>query len=310
MGRDIEKAGALAQSFGSNAGSRTSSSSSASLSLSATSSNVPGSKSGAGGRAASSSSSIYLEDEHDYADRRARSQTLSNIKAEEDDNSCMVNQDSLNGNPKNGHALRGGSSVSVLHSRQSSFATDATLDTLDDPSTFKLKLRVGLFYLACSTAHELMIYKIAQRTFWQTAAFFLSFEYLLWLVCGVILMIYMRFSKSVPLQKIIGGNGTQLLWPSSSSPSLYKDVLPLAALLVATAALRLFKDGLLDVTSSASISVSCHFQMVLFGTALIARTNHLQICTITLIRLLQSYIAPALLLLIPSMYISTVQATN
>jgi hypothetical protein len=216
---------------------------------------------------------LALDGEYQHGDTLSRTQSSS--KADSDDHFLHEVENSLYGNPRSHHVSHAShdkyasaSTVAPAGSRLPSPFMDTT-DSLDDSTTFKRKLRAGLFYLACSTAHELMIYKIAQRTFWQTATFFLSFEYLLLLICGSILTLYMKLRKSVPLQKLIGVNGIQL-WPisstssstsaSSSSNTLSKDVLPLAALVVATASLRILKDGLLDVTISTSISVSWTFE--------------------------------------------------
>lgn len=151
---------------------------------------------------------------------------------------------------------------SPQHSRSSSRAAtpfqhhttlkhQVDIPILDDPSSFRRKIRAAIFYLLCSTLHEAVIYKIAQRTTWPNATLCIPIELLISTIVGGILTIYMKKSSSLKLQHAIGVNGLQIL-PSKA----WKESMPLAALIVAASVLRILKDALLEASISTATSVS------------------------------------------------------
>lgn len=124
-------------------------------------------------------------------------------------------------------------------------------ETQDDPSSFRRKCRAGIFYLFCSTIHELVIYKIAQRTSWPIATSFIPFEFLIFTIIAGLASLYMKKTSNLKMQHVLGLNGLPIL------PSLaWKESLPLAALTVAAAALKVLKDASLEASISTAVSVS------------------------------------------------------
>lgn len=123
-------------------------------------------------------------------------------------------------------------------------------EALDDPATFRRKCRVALFYLLTSTSHELVIYKLAQRTTWPNAILFVPFEFLLLTAIACLASVYMKKTGNLKMQQLIGVNGL----PVSSLFTL-KDSTPLAVLTVLTAALTVLKDAWLEAAIGTAVSV-------------------------------------------------------
>lgn len=178
----------------------------------------------------------------------------------------LLGSDSLNGNGDSpGHhgsgikANTSRSSTAVNSPRRASsprhphyphFFPDST--SQDDPSAFRRKCRAGIFYLICSTAHELVIYKLAQRTSWPIATSFIPFEFLVFTIITGIASLYMKKTSNLKMQHLLGLNGLPIL------PCLaWKESAPLAALTVAAAAFRVLKDASLEASISSAVSVSC-----------------------------------------------------
>ncbi|KAK9894747.1 hypothetical protein P389DRAFT_173903 [Cystobasidium minutum MCA 4210] len=164
-----------------------------------------------------------------------------------------------------GHDRGGSNGNSGMHLLHSQLSPDYYLQ--DDPSSFRRKCRAGIFYLICSTLHELAIYKLAQRTTVSIAVAFIPFEFIIFTVLGAVATLYMRKTSNLKMQHAIGLNGMPIL------PSLaWKESIPLAALVIAAATLRVLKDANLEASISNAVS---------------------------------TYTAPALLLILPLIYLST-----
>lgn len=123
-------------------------------------------------------------------------------------------------------------------------------EALDDPATFRRKCRVALFYLLTSTSHELVIYKLAQRTTWPNAILFIPFEFLLLTAIACLASVYIKKTGNLRMQQSIGVNG-----PPVSSMFTLKDSTPLAVLTVLAAALTILKDAWLEAAIGTAVSV-------------------------------------------------------
>jgi len=167
---------------------------------------------------------------------------------------------------------------------------------LDDPASFRRKFRAALFYLLCSTLHEGVIYKIAQRTTWSNATLFIPLELLISTLLAGLLTIYMKITSNLKLQHAIGINGLPIL-PSYS----WKESTPLAGLTVAAAVLRILKDAYLEASISTAVSVSLSLHLPLSTMDL---TIHPVLSFPFSIVYQQTYVAPALCVILPLIYLS------
>lgn len=201
----------------------------------------------------------------------------------------LLGSDSLNGNVDSpGHHGNGGikantsrSSTAVNSPRRASsprhphspyYSPSESIQ--DDPSTFRRKCRAGIFYLICSTVHELVIYKLAQRTSWPIATSFIPFEFLIFTIITGIASLYMKKTSNLKMQQLLGLNGLPPILPCLA----WKESAPLAALTVAAAAFRVLKDASLEASISTAVSVSpfgvsplspfCPHQLAMIGTCL------------------------------------------
>lgn len=122
---------------------------------------------------------------------------------------------------------------------------------LDDPSSLRRKTRAAVFYLLCSALHEVVIYKIAQRTAWSNITLFIPIELLISTIVAVLVTRYVKKSSNLRLQHLIGLNGFSIL-PSKA----WKESAPLAGITVAAAVFRILKDAYLEASISTAVSVS------------------------------------------------------
>lgn len=140
-----------------------------------------------------------------------------------------------------------------FHHHDSSSSSNASTppSQLDDPSSFRRKVRAAIFYLLCSTLHEIIIYKISQRTTWSNVTLFIPFELLISTTIAGLVTIYMKKSSNLKLQYAIGLDGSPIL------PSIaWKDSAPLAGFTVTAAVFRILKDAHLEASISTALSVS------------------------------------------------------
>ena len=132
----------------------------------------------------------------------------------------------------------------------STYQQESDSPILSESSTIhKRKLRAAVFYVLASMAHELLVYKIANKTIWANAVILIPLEaMLLTLASGAFTFLANKKSDTASQRSL-----------SQHEPlisfKLWRESLPLVALLVSSSAVFSLQAGFLEMAVSTSVTV-------------------------------------------------------
>jgi hypothetical protein len=112
------------------------------------------------------------------------------------------------------------------------------------------KTRALVYHFLASTLHELLLYKIAQRTIWPNALILLPVDAGIHMAFFAIL-VYLARKKGIKFLQPYAGN-QESLRPSTA----WKDIMPLAACTVLSTAAYFLQAGYLQMAITATVAVS------------------------------------------------------
>ena len=140
--------------------------------------------------------------------------------------------------------------LDIYDKKTPSYPPGRALAPYSSPSRFRKKARAAAFYFLASTIHDLLNYKIAQRTFWPNAIVLIPLQALfLAIITGTIMFVGKKRGTSVAVN--ISGPDS-ILRPLAH----WRETLPLVITLLGCATLYTLQAPFLEVAISTSIMVN------------------------------------------------------